>query len=604
MAILLSASGITKQFGVNKLFDGLTINIQDGERIGIIGPNGRGKSTFLRMLAGVEDLDAGSITKSKNLSVSYATQLVPFADEGNVQSLLDAEFAKYSKQGLEFDIYTVLSYLDQFEIKDLEAPLSSLSGGQKKKVHLSFVLAESSELLLLDEPSNHLDLDSIIQLESILSGLSTSILMISHDRWLLEAFSEQILEINPIYPEGYFLNEGGYFEYIRRRDEFLEADRKALESMGNKARAEQAWLRQGAKARTTKSKHRSQTAQDLIKAVKQNTSRRHVRTAQIEFQSSDRKTKRLLEFDGVGHGFGDKKLFSNFSHVVLSGEKYGILGPNGSGKSTILKLILDEYKPESGELKPAYNLKVSYFSQFSSHIDEKVPLERVLSEDSDSVVYQGRSIHVASWASRFGFDSKNLKQPYGSLSGGEKAKLRIAKLMLETPDVLLLDEPTNDLDIQTLEILEDSLLDFSGALILVTHDRFLMSSVCENFIGLDGYGGIKLYASYDQYVAELGKLNSAQGNKTLAKDKESEVDTQSIKSEASKNKLSYKDKRDYDLMEGNIRRAEEKAQSLQAKIAECSDGDKLKALCDDLGKVQADINSLYARWEELEKLLG
>ncbi len=600
MANLLSANNLKKQFGANRLFEDLSFNILEQDRIGIIGPNGRGKSTFLRILAGLEDLDSGSVMKSKTLSISYATQLVPFTDEGTIQNLLDAELSKYSKKGLDYNLYTALSYLDRFGIQDMNALVSSLSGGQKKKIHLSMVLAEDSELILLDEPSNHLDLDSIIQLESILEGISGSILMISHDRWLLEAFSEQVLEINPLYPDGYFITDGAYFDYIRRRDEFLEADRKAIESLGNKARSEQAWLRQGAKARTTKSKHRSSSAHDLIKSAKQNMARRVVKTAQIEFKASDRRTKRLVEFENIGHSFKDEKLFSSFNHVLLAGSKTGILGPNGSGKSTILKLILDEFAPTEGEIKRAYNLQTSYFSQFSSHIDADIPLERVLSEDGDSVVYQGRSIHVASWASRFGFDSRNLKQPYGSLSGGEKAKLRISKLMLESPDVLLLDEPTNDLDIQTLEILEESLLEFGGALVLVTHDRFMMSSVCDNFIGLDGSGQIRLFASYEQYIKEQGKVDKNRNSTTNAAEKEI-IEPTSI---SNKPKPSYKIKREYDLMEANIKKAEDHATQLQSKIAVCTEADLLTGLCDDLGKVQEEITKLYVRWEELEKIMA
>ncbi len=592
----IQLSNISKQFGDSTLFDSLSYAIGTRSRIGIIGPNGKGKSTFLKILAGFEDVDSGEVHKSKDLLISYAEQLVPFNLSMNVEDILSGRAS--AGTGNTIDINSAHAYLDRFGITDLKIPLSQLSGGQRKKIQLSLVFAEDANLLLLDEPSNHLDMDSILQLEGILQSLSAGIVMISHDRRLLESFALEILEINPIYPNSHFPSKGGYKEYLLSREAFLEADQRQIESMKNKARSELEWLRQGVKARGTKAKYRSDSAHALISDVKKNISRRQINKANIEFSASGRKTKDLIEFENVSFGFEEKPLLKELNFKLSAGDALGILGPNGSGKSTILKLILSELLPQSGTIKRANTLNISYFSQFSSHIEEQTPMDCVLAPDGDSVLFQGNSIHVAAWAQRFGFDGRAIKQPYGSLSGGEKARLRIASLMLETPDVLLLDEPTNDLDIMTLEVLEESLLDFKGALILITHDRYMLDIVCTSFLGLDGFGNTKSYASCEQYLKDLKKSDSPEHTKDHQNTQTSSPEKTSTKKQG---KLSFNEQRELSMMEENISNAEEEVSRLSEEVGNCTDNSKLQNLCDQLAKAQEKINSLYLRWEELEK---
>lgn len=596
---------IAKQFGESILFRNLSFSINPQSRIGIIGPNGKGKSTFLKILKGIEDVDSGTVHRAKDLIISYADQLVPYDTSKNVQEIInELSNANISaaKNINTVDIHKAHAYLDRFGITDLETPLSKLSGGQRKKIQLSLVFAEDCNLLLLDEPSNHLDMESIIQLEQILRNFPISVAMISHDRKLLDAFATEIFEINPQYPDCYFHSKGSYKEYIEQREAFLEADERQIDSMKNKARTELDWLRQGVKARGTKAKFRQDSAHELLSSVEKNVARRRVKKADIEFSASGRKTKDLIEFEKVSFGFGETNLFSDLDFKLCSGDALGILGPNGSGKSTILKLILSELSPRSGTIKKASSLNVSYFSQFSSHIEPTTPMDRVLAPDGDSVLFQGNTIHVAAWASRFGFDSRSIKQPYGSLSGGEKARLRIATLMLESPDVLLLDEPTNDLDIMTLEVLEDSLLSFNGALILITHDRFMLDTVCSSFLGLDGFGGITSYASCDQYLEQVKKIQKEELKKSNNPSSTNKVvpPIEVPSKNTPKRKLSYNEQRELSMMEESISKAEEKVIELSTKLEKNTDPGKIQDICEELGKAQAKVDTLYKRWEELE----
>jgi ABC transport system ATP-binding/permease protein len=594
MSSTIHLNEISKQFGDQVLFESLSFTIGAQCRIGIIGPNGKGKSTFLKILAGLEEADSGEVHVSNDLVISCADQLVPYDLNKSVQEIISEHASRPGNN--KIDAYSVHAFLDRFGITDLESPLARFSGGQRKKVQLSIVFSEDANLLLLDEPSNHLDMESIEQLGQILQSMSISIIMISHDRTLLGSFAREILEINPIYPNCYFAVKGGYEQYLQHREAFLEADAKNIASMKNRARTELAWLRQGVKARGTKARYRQNAAHSLLSDVEHNVKRRKQKKAEIEFSASGRKTRDLIEFESVSFGYDENILFRKLDFTLRAGDALGILGPNGSGKSTILKLILSELTPHGGNIKRAPNLSVSYFSQFSSHIDENTPMDRVLAPDGDSVMYQGSSIHVAAWATRFGFDSRSLRQPYGSLSGGEKARLRIASLMLETPDILLLDEPTNDLDIMTLEVLEESLLAFSGALILITHDRYMLDTVCSSCIGLDGHGGVARYASCEQYLGHMHKSRTSDKRETLP----TAPPQGSHDLLKKKNKLSYNEQRELSLMEENILKAEEEVTRLSSEVSNNTNPDQLQDLCNQLAKAQEKVNNLYKRWEELE----
>ena len=589
MPPLIAFKNISKKHGHQKLFQGFSFGVEPRDRIGIVGPNGSGKSTLLKILAGEEDADEGEVIRSKGMTMSYASQSMPYADSKTISELIENSS----------ELHQTIALLDTFGLKDLSLKIGNLSGGQKKKLQLAISLSEDSELILLDEPSNHLDFDSILGLEKILTNIPAACVMISHDRWLLENFADTIIEVNKVYENGAFVSEGGYGDFLENRQLFLDSEAQRINSLKSKVRIEQAWLRQGAKARSTKSRHRTESAQNLIQKLKADASRRNVSESGISFASSGRRTKDLIDFESISKSFGEKKIFDKFSLKVQAGMKLGLLGANGSGKSTFLKIILDEIKIDSGEIKRASNLKVSYFSQVSEEIDPVKPLQRVLTEDGDSVVYQGRSIHVASWATRFQFDARNLLQPYGSLSGGEKAKAKIAKLMLETPDILLLDEPTNDLDISTLEILEESLLAYQGALVLVTHDRFMLNRVCSSFLGLREGAVAMVYASYDQWMADRNGSSSPKSDSR----REGEGNATEVVKSQGKQKLSYNDQREYAGMEKAISKAEKLVEELSEKVSSATP-ENLEEACSVLGTAQKRVEELYARWAELEAMIS
>lgn len=602
LSSLLSLQSISKSYGDKNLFSDLSFSLLAGDRVGIIGPNGSGKSSLLKILTGAEDIDSGLITKSRGLVVHHVQQTFDDLDRGSIEALVNslqnpALFENYLDQLLFYkDLPS--KKIGLYERMQLSCR-DGLSGGQKKKIQLALLLSQDADILLLDEPSNHLDIDSIQILESLLSQRQEAIIMISHDRWLLETFSDRIIEINKILPQGYYTYDGSYEAYLEKRAEYIEALDRSYDTLKNKVRTEVAWLRQGAKARTTKSKHRTASAQELIKTLSTRTRMRSQNAAEIQFSHSGRKTKELLSCEKVRISFDGQCICKDVSFTLTQGSKLAILGSNGSGKTTLLKLLLGECIPDSGTVVKASNLSISYFSQISDFVDPKISLSKALHPDSDTVVYNGNSLHIVSWAKKFGFDAHALHQPYESLSGGEKAKVRIARLLLENPDVLLLDEPTNDLDIDTLEVLEESLIQFKGAVIIISHDRYMLTKVCDSFLGLIKGQAPVLFSSYDQWVSYLSKKSTEKIEEFPVA--EGVSDTAHEVSQKTK-KRSYKEQREYEMIQKELEIAEEKHKNLSESLSYLTDSDEIRVRCEEIGTLQREIDRMYKRWEELEDM--
>jgi ATP-binding cassette subfamily F protein uup len=597
MPPLINAQNITKTFGPRPLFRELSFTVDEGARIGLIGPNGAGKSTLLKILAGEMEPDAGELSIRKRNRTSYVSQISDFTAGQTVWSAMEDAVREAQVPPAEWD-RQIRETLGRAGFTDFAAPATSLSGGWRKRLAIAQALASMPDVLLLDEPTNHLDLEGIEWLEGMLNSAPFASVTISHDRYFLESVAHEIAEINPVYPDGILRTRGNYSRFLEDKAAFLEAQQRRQESLENRVRTEIEWLRRGPKARATKAKARIDKAHALIGELAEVTARGRTATADIEFTESGRESKRLIALDHLGYNIAGRALFRNLTFPITAGTRVGLVGPNGSGKTTILRLLRGEIEPSSGIIERANALRIVYFDQ-NRQLDASLTLRRALAPESDSVVYQDRVIHVASWASRFLFTGEQLNQPVANLSGGERARVLIAKLMLEPADLLLLDEPTNDLDIPTLEILEESLLEFRGALVLVTHDRYLLDRVSTTVLGLDGTGNAGRFAGYRQWEAWR---DESQQEREIGERSTPAVLSTSVPQLARK-KLSYLEAREYDTIEDRITEAEallQRAQLAADDPAIASDAAQLQTALHAVVDAQATADALYARWAELE----
>jgi ABC transport system ATP-binding/permease protein len=599
---ILTAQGLSKRYGVDPLFQDIAFSVSEGERIGLIGPNGSGKSTLLEILHGRVQPDTGEVAIRKRTRLSCVTQISDFAPDATVRSVIDEALERAKVPAAERAARKA-EILGRAGFSDLEIPTATLSGGWRKRLAIAEALVQSPDILLLDEPTNHLDLAGINWLETLLQNAPFACVVVSHDRYFLENVATEVVELSRMYENGYLRVKGNYSTFLEAKEEYLHAQRKRQESLENRVHTEIEWLRRGPKARTTKSKARIGTANEMIGELADLNARTRSVSARIDFSSSDRQTKRLIAVDDLTYSIADRTLFQGIHFAIMSGMRVGLVGPNGSGKTTLLRLLRGEIAPTRGEIRKADSLRIVYFDQ-NRVLDPDVSLRRALAPDSDSVIYQDRVIHVASWASRFLFDPEHLSQPVGKLSGGERARVLIAQLMLQPADVLLLDEPTNDLDIPTLEILEESLLEYRGALVLVTHDRYMLDRISTVVLGLDGLGGAERFADYSQWdVWQRSRQTKGTQNVPSASAKPNS-DSLNTTTPAGKKKLSYMEARDLSTIEERIAEAEGEVDARRATLedpAVTGDVALLREACVKLEESQKKIDDLYARWAELEE---
>jgi ATP-binding cassette subfamily F protein uup len=604
LAPIINAQGISKSFGSTVLFQDVSFTVSEGDRIGLIGPNGSGKSTLLRILAGDEDVDTGEIAVRKRVRLTCVLQDSKFVPGETVRSVvekaLDRAAVTATERGTRF-----AETLGRAGFDELETPASALSGGWQKRLAIVEALVQGPDILLLDEPTNHLDLTGIEWLEDLLQDAAFACVVVSHDRYFLENVATEMAELNRSYPNGLLRVRGNYSMFLEKKEEFLHSQSKRQEALENLVLNEIAWLRRGAKARTRKSKARIDKAGDLMSELADLNQRTRTATADIDFSATDRKTKRLIELEDVSYEIGGRTLFDGLNFVITAGMRVGLVGPNGSGKTTLLRLLRGELSASAGEIRRADWLRIVYFDQ-TRQLDPDVTLRRALAPGSDSVIYQDRVIHVASWAARFLFTSEQLNQPIGRLSGGERARVLIAQLMLQPADVLLLDEPTNDLDIPTLDILEESLLEYRGALVLVTHDRYMLDRVSTIVLGLDGQGSADSFADYSQW--ESWQAERKQPARTArSSGNQSGRGTLAAGPAASKKKLSYLEAREYATIEQRVAEAEQALQEKRAQLEDpaiASDGPRLVRAHAEMDDAQKLADELYSRWAELEQKKG
>lgn len=601
MPPLLNAQNLAKTFGPEPLFRNVSFNISERERLGLIGPNGSGKSTLLQVLAGRLDPDSGEVAVRKNTRIGFVAQQSEFLHDATPRTVVAAALKLGGIPESEWAAREAET-LGRSGFVDFDVSAATLSGGWRKRLAIAEALVLNPDILLLDEPTNHLDLEGIDWLERLLQSAAFACVVISHDRYFLENVTNNMAELSRSYPDGIFRVRGNYSAFLEKKDEWLTAEAKRQDSLQNRVRTEIEWLRRGPKARATKAKARIQKANELIGELNDMESRSRGGSAGIDFAATDRKTKRLIEFQNVGYAYGERTIVNQLSFALTAGTRLGLVGPNGSGKTTLLRLMRGEIQPREGEVRRAESLKLVYFDQ-NRPLDPNLTLQRALAPDSDSVLYRDRTIHVAAWADRFLFTKEQLNQPVSRLSGGERARVLIARLMLEPADVLLLDEPTNDLDIPTLEILEESLVDFPGALVLVTHDRYMLDRVSTLVLGLDGKGNAERFADYSQW--EAWREQQAQAARTQAK-RETPPDS-NRPAGATRKKLSYLEGRDMETMEERITAAEERLTAARARLedlAVVTDPKRLQDAYQAIAEAEAEVSKLYERWAQLEAKVG
>ena len=602
MPPIISARALSKRYGGAPLFQNISFTVSEKERIGVIGPNGSGKSTLLRMLTGEVKPDSGDVAVRKGMRLSTLAQVSEFSEGVTVRSVIEEAMARVRVPEQE-RLSRFAETLGRAGFTDFEAKAQTLSGGWRKRLGIAEALVQKPDILLLDEPTNHLDLAGIQWLESVLQDAPFACVVVSHDRYFLENIANGIMEINRAYEEGALRVDGDYSTFLEKKEEYLHAQKKRQESLENRVHTELEWLRRGPKARTTKAKARITKAHEMIGELAGMEQRARTASAEIEFGSNNRKTKQLISLEGVSSKMGERQLFGDLKFSITAGMRVGLVGPNGSGKTTLLRLLTGDLEATTGKIKRAEGMRLRYFDQ-NRELDPDVTLRRALAPDSDAVIYQGQVIHVAAWAERFLFEADMLNQRVGRLSGGERARVLIAQLMLQPADVLLLDEPTNDLDIPTLEILEESLLEYEGALVLVTHDRFLLDRVSNVVLGLDGSGAVERFADYRQWEAWVRERTGKPSSKKGKRVESGKVSTGNVKSAVARKKLSYPEAREFEAMERKIHEAEAEVQSKKAELENpevTKDRVRLHEACKELDEAQARVEKLYARWAQLEE---
>ncbi|NOU99007.1 ABC-F family ATP-binding cassette domain-containing protein [Paenibacillus planticolens] len=642
---ILSAVNITKTFGDKILFDDISFTVNEKQRIGLIGVNGTGKSTLLKLLAGLETADRGKLVHANHFRVEYLPQNPEFDPNSTVleqvfhgdtplmKTLRDYELALAE---LELDpasekkqarLFTAQSRMDEqgaweastlaktvlmkLGISEFDKPVGLLSGGQRKRVAMARVLIQPADLLILDEPTNHIDNETAIWLEEFLGKWRGALLLVTHDRYFLERVTNRMLELDRGKIYSY---EGNYEAFLEKKAERMESEAASEDKRQNLMRRELAWLRRGAKARTTKQKARVQRAEEL---------RDHKVDGSAEkldmALAGSRLGKKVMELEDVTKAFpGGKTLLSGFSYIVMPKDRLGIIGPNGSGKSTLLNMLAGRIQPDSGTIETGQTVKLAYYTQENVEMDEKMRVIEYIKEAAELIrTSDGETISASQMLERFMFSPTLQWSPIGKLSGGERRRLYLLRTLMGEPNVLLLDEPTNDLDIQTLTILEDYLDHFPGAVITVSHDRYFLDRTVTHLFAFDGNGRIEPYiGNYSDYLEEKQEQEEAeQARKELVRQasgnsnagKAAPANSAATSGSANTNrpkKLTFKEQKEWDEIEGTIASLEDKAASLKQQIeAAGSDFDRVRDLYEQEQQTTADLEAAMERWTYLSELV-
>ncbi|MCM3560807.1 ABC-F family ATP-binding cassette domain-containing protein [Brevibacillus borstelensis] len=637
---ILSVENLSKGYGEKVLFDGISFHIAEGQRIGLIGVNGTGKSSLLKIIAGLDTADSGKVIHANHFRVEYLPQNPSFAENSSVleqvfygdsplmqllreyeQALgeLQADPADEQKQARMLSLQGRMdtanaweastlakTILTQLGIHDFSQQVQELSGGQRKRVAMARALIQPADLLILDEPTNHIDNETVEWLEEYLSRYQGALLLVTHDRYFLDRVTNRIFELDRGKLYSY---EGNYATFLEKKAEREENEAAAESKRQNLLRRELAWLRRGAKARTTKQKARVQRAEEL-------------RDRQVDGPAdklemalgASRLGKKVLEIEHIRKGYGPRQLIDDFSYIVLPQDRVGIIGPNGSGKSTLLNILAGRLAPDAGTVETGQTVKLAYYTQENVEMDEKLRVIEYIKEAAEVVhTSDGEVITASQMLERFLFPPHLQWTPISRLSGGEKRRLYLLRTLMGEPNVLFLDEPTNDLDIQTLSILEDYLEQFPGAVITVSHDRYFLDRTVDHLFAFEGEGRIRQFTgNYSEYLEvrrrelEQEAADKRKAGKAQAEAKAAAADEKSASGRGNNRtrKLSYKDQKEWETIEDKIAALEARSVQLKQEIASAgSDYGKVEKLYAEEQQVTADLEAAIERWAELSALI-
>lgn len=606
---ILNAEKISKTYDEKELFDCITLGVNDGDKIGVIGVNGTGKSTFLKIIAGVEFPDEGKIVKGRNVTIEYLPQTPTFLENDTIISYV----VRGKKNSSEAQAKSILNRLG---ITDCDADINTLSGGQKKRIALARVLVEPAEVLILDEPTNHLDNDMVIWLEDYIKKFKGELIMVTHDRYFLDNVTNRIVELDKGKLYGYDTNYSGFLELKTQREDMARATEA---KRANILRTELEWIRRGCKARSTKQQARIDRFEDMKEASRQ--ARAGFEKQSLEMSSvSTRLGRKTIEMHNISKSFNGITYINDFSYIFLKDDRIGIIGHNGCGKSTLMKIITGMMKPDSGSVEIGETVKIGYFMQENEPLDEKLNVLEYIKNIGEYVRTTTGLITASQMCDKFLFTPKMQWTPISKLSGGEKRRLYLLSVLMSAPNILILDEPTNDLDIETLEILEDYLDSFSGIVITVSHDRYFLDRVVDRIFAFEQNGILKQYEGgfsdyYEKCVSSI--YNVSESNKTvngIVKDK-SQTDNHNysdggeskkkyVNEHSKKLKLTYQEQKEYETIDDDIAALEAYIEVLDGKIAEAaSQYSKLNELMQEKAEKEAALEYKMDRWVYLNDLV-
>lgn len=591
---ILTADNITKAYGERRLLDGASFFLQEGEKVGIIGINGTGKSTLLKILAGMEEPDEGKVIRAQGMVVRFLPQHPSFRPEDTLIEALLRENGKTEEEATDL-ISDAKNMMTRLGITDFNETCGHLSGGQKKRLALISVLLTPSDILILDEPTNHLDGDMAEWLEEVLKKRKNAVIMVTHDRYFLDSVAGRIIEIDRGKIYSHETNYSGYLEEKISREEMAEAAERKRQSL---LRTELAWVQRGARARSTKQKARLERYEELKNRKTESVS------ANVELSSvSNRMGRTTIELNHISKSYPGKELIRDFSYIFLKNDRVGFVGRNGCGKTTLMKMITGAVQPDAGDIEIGQTIKIGYYAQECDMPDDKRVIDyiRDVAEIIDTT--EGR-VTAARMLEKFLFSGEDQYGLVGKLSGGEKRRLNLCRVLMEAPNVLILDEPTNDLDIATLTILESYLDTFQGIVIAVSHDRYFLDRTMKRIFAFEGDGIIRQYeGNYSDYLlrksveAEMGKEADGTGDETTA-DKKSTWDPGKRKL-----KFSYKEQKEYETIEQDIADMEQQIADLEASIPNyASDFVKLQEINQKTEELKAALEEKMDRWMYLEEL--